>query len=390
MTERLYYTDSYLTSFAAAVSEHADGGRRVYLDRSAFYPSSGGQPNDLGTLDGIPVLDVIDEDQRVAHLLAAPHASPTAAGLVDWGRRFDHMQQHTGQHLLSAVFAELLNAETVSVHFGADYNTLDLDIGEVSLGELADVQDRANAVAAENRPVQVTFEDAATATGLRKATERTGVLRVITIAELDRSACGGTHVSSTGEIGAILIRRTERMKKRVRVDFLCGLRASRRARADFLALSTAAGTFSAALDDVPSLVERQREEIREGHGVREHLLQQLATYEARELVEAAVPGPRGHRLIARHLPTGGVDSLRALALAVAGHDNAIFVGSSDDPAAMLLATSASSGVDAGATIKPLLGSLGGRGGGSPRLAQGSLPGAEQVRAAVEAVIAAVT
>ena len=180
------------------------------------------------------------------------------------------------------------------------------------------------------------------------------------------------------------------MKKRVRVDFLCGLRASRRARADFLALSTAAGTFSAALDDVPSLVERQREEIREGHGVREHLLQRLAAYEARELVEASVPGPRGHRVIAQHVSAGGVDSLRALALAVAGHDNAIFVGSSDDPAAMLLATSASSGVDAGATIKPLLGSLGGRGGGSPRLAQGSLPGAEQVRAAVEAVIAEVT
>lgn len=390
MTERLYYSDSYLTSFSAAVSEHLDGGRRVYLDRSAFYPTSGGQPNDLGTLDGIPVLDVVDEGDRVAHLLAAPHAASTASGLVDWGRRFDHMQQHTGQHLLSAVFAELLNAETVSVHFGAEYNTLDLDVGEVSLGELADVQDRANAVAAENRPVRVTFEDAMTVTGLRKPTDRTGVLRVVTIAELDRSACGGTHVSGTGEIGAILIRRTERIKKRVRVDFLCGLRASRRARADFLALSAAASAFSAAIDDVPSLVERQREELREGHGAREHLLQQLATFEARDRVAAAVPGSQGRRVVTQHLANGTLDSLRALALAVAGHDDAIFLGSSNDPSAILLATSASSGVDAGATLKPLLASLGGRGGGSPRLAQGSLPGAEQVGLVIEALMAAVS
>ena len=167
MTERLYYTDSYLASFSAAVSEIADGGRRVYLDRSAFYPASGGQPHDLGTIDGIPVLDVVDDGDRVAHHLAAPLAASSVHAVVDWPRRFDHMQQHTGQHLLSAVFIELLNAETTSVHFGADYATLALDVGEVSPGELGDVQDRANAVIAENRLVTVGFEDAAAVTGLR-------------------------------------------------------------------------------------------------------------------------------------------------------------------------------------------------------------------------------
>ena len=225
MTERLYYTDAYLASFSAAVSELADGGRRVYLDRSAFYPTSGGQPHDLGTIDGIPVLEVVDDGERVAHLLAEPLTSSSVQGMVDWPRRFDHMQQHTGQHLLSAVFIELLNAETVSVHFGADYATLDLDVGEVSAGELADVQDRANAVVAENREVTVSFEDAATVTGLRKPSDRAGALRLVTIADLDKSACGGTHVRHTGEIGAVLIRRVERVKKRVRVDFLCGRRA---------------------------------------------------------------------------------------------------------------------------------------------------------------------
>lgn len=380
MTERLYYTDAYLTSFSAAVSEHADGGRRVYLDRSAFYPTSGGQPNDLGTLGGIPVLDVVDEGERVAHLLAEPLAAREAAGLVDWPRRFDHMQQHTGQHLLSAVFIELLNAGTVSVHFGAESSTLDLEVGEVSPGEIADVQDRANAVAAENRPVTVSFEDAAGAAGLRKPSDRAGMLRLVTIAELDRSACGGTHVRSTAEIGSILIRRVDRVKKRVRVDFVCGLRAARRARADYLALAQVASGFSAGLDDVPSLVERQRQEVRESHSAREELLARLAEYQARELVAAAPPRAQARRVITERVASGSVERLRALALAVAAHEGAIFVGASDDPASILLVTSPGSHVDAGAMLKQLLGANGGRGGGSSRLAQGSLPGKDALDA----------
>ena len=387
MTERLYYTDAYLTSFSAAVSEHADGGRRVYLDRSAFYPTSGGQPNDLGTLDGIPVLDVVDDGERVAHLLAAPLAAREVQGLVDWPRRFDHMQQHTGQHLLSAVFIQLLNAETVSVHFGPESSTLDLDVGQVSPGEIADVQDRANAVAAENRPVTVSFEDAAGATGLRKPTDRAGVLRLVTIAELDRSACGGTHVRSTAEIGSILIRRVDRVKQRVRVEFVCGLRAARRARADYLALAQAASGFSAAIDDVPGLVERQRQDVKESHAAREALLARLATYQARELVAAAAPGPHGRRLVTERIASGSLESLRALALAVAAHEGAIFIGVSDEPASILLATSPGSNVDAGAALKQVLVANGGRGGGSPRLAQGSLPNGDSLASALSALTA---
>jgi alanyl-tRNA synthetase len=373
VTERLYYTDAYLASFSAAVSESTDGGRRIYLDRSAFYPASGGQPHDLGTLNGIPVLDVVDEGERVAHLLAAPLAMSSVEGLVDWPRRFDHMQQHTGQHLLSAVFIELLNAETVSVHFGADSSTLDLDTGELSPGQVADVQDRANAVAAENRPVTVRFEDAATATGLRKPSERAGVLRLVTIAELDRSACGGTHVRSTAEIGAILVRRVERVKKRVRVDFVCGLRAARRARADYLALSHIATGFSAALDDTPALVDRQRIDLRDTHAARDSLLRELATYQARDRLAVTAPNGSGRRVVTELISAGPLDALRALALAVADEEGAIFIGALDNPASIMLATSPSSGVDAGAVLKELLAASGGRGGGSARVAQGSLP-----------------
>jgi len=385
VTERLYYTDAYLASFSAAVSELADGGRRVYLDRSAFYPTSGGQPHDLGTIDGIPVLEVVDDGERVAHLLASPLSTSAVQGLVDWPRRFDHMQQHTGQHLLSAVFIELLNAETVSVHFGADYATLDLDVGDVSPGELADVQDRANAVVAENRPVSVSFEDAAAVTGLRKPSERAGILRLITIAELDKSACGGTHVRHTGEIGSILIRRVERVKKRVRVDFLCGLRAARRARADYLALSQVAAGFSAALDDAPGLVDRQRQELRDAHGARDGLMEALAVFQARDRLAATAPNGAGRRVVVERLASGSLEALRPIANAVTAHEGAIFVGASDDPAALFLATSPSSGVDAGATLKAVLSANGGRGGGSPRFAQGSLPAGEALASALAAL-----
>ena len=226
MTSRLYYTDAYLASFDGRITEIADDGRRVYLDQSAFYPASGGQPFDLGSLAGALVADVVDEDVRVAHVLTAPLSGHTVGdavhGEIDWHRRFDHMQQHTGQHLLSAVFADVLGYETASVHFGADRSSLDLDVGAIDAQRLGDAERRANEIIWENRHVTVTFEESATTSGLRKPPPREGTLRVVTIDALDRSACGGTHVRATGEIGAIVLRGTERMRKQTRVEFLCG------------------------------------------------------------------------------------------------------------------------------------------------------------------------
>src|SRR5438270_1360342 len=169
-TTRLYYTDSYLTSFDARVVQVADDGRRVYLDQTAFYPTSGGQPHDLGTLAGARIADVIDEGDRIAHILDIPLPGDaiSVAGSIAWERRFDHMQQHTGQHLLSAVLEEAYGYHTVSVHFGADYSSLDLDVESVGTERIAEAEARANAIVAENRPVTVAFEDASQATGLRK------------------------------------------------------------------------------------------------------------------------------------------------------------------------------------------------------------------------------
>jgi alanyl-tRNA synthetase len=390
MTERLYYHDAYLTSFDAGLAARADGGRRIYLDRTAFYPTSGGQPFDTGRLDGIEVVDVVDEGDRVAHLLAAPlpdSAGPRLAGEVNWPRRYDHMQQHTGQHLLSAVLADRFGLDTVSVHFGRDSSTLDLDAGSFGHAEMVEAEALANARVTENRPVRVSFEDATTAAGLRKTSERTGELRIVTIDGLDRSACGGTHVRATGEIGMITLRKVERVKQLVRVEFLCGARAVRRARADADLLTTLAAAHSAAPDDLPALFESQRAELKAATSARRGLEEELAGYRARELHAAAVPDARGLRLaVVRADDT--TDRLRALAQAYATLPRGVLVGVLAEPPTIVVAAAADSGKDAGTILKTALERIGGRGGGNPRIAQGKLPDAGAADAALAAVRAA--
>ncbi len=377
MTERLYYTDSYLRRFDAQVVDRADGARRVYLDRSAFYPTSGGQPHDLGTLDGIAVTEVVDEEQRVAHVLAAPLTrQERVTGEIDWDRRFDHMQQHTGQHMLSAVLADLFGYHTVSVHFGAELATLDLDVESITREQLLRAEDRANEAVAENRPVTVSFEEGSTATGLRKASEREGTLRIVTIDGLDRSACGGTHVRSTGEIGAILLRRVDKVRKSARIEFVCGLRAVRRARTDYESLSSAAAALSASIDEVGTLVTSQSAQLKESENARRRAEKELASYRAKELYDAQAPAANGVRYVVVRQQSGSAEDLRAQAQAFMALRRAVFIGIVGTPPSVLVASSEDSGFDAGRTLKEALGIVGGRGGGSPRLAQGSVPSSD--------------
>jgi alanyl-tRNA synthetase len=386
MTDRLYYTDAYLREFDAAVIDRAEGGRRVYLDRTAFYPTSGGQPFDLGTLGGIRVVDVVDEEDRIAHLLANPlEAAGPVRGSVDWGRRFDHMQQHTGQHLLSAVLHELFGQATISVHFGRDASTLDLDSGALEHDGLVQAERRANEVVTENRPVEVAFEESGSAEGLRKASARSGTLRIVSIRDLDRSACGGTHVRATGEIGPILITRSERVKKNLRLEFLCGMRAVRRTRADLDLLARLAGRHSAAAEELPALLDAQRDELKAAVGARRDLEEQLAARIARELYAAAAPAESGVRTIVSREEAGPVERLRPLAQAVSAMSRVLFVGWTANPPALVVATSGDSGLDAGRLLKAAVEAVGGRGGGNPRLAQGTAPSVEAVQAAVTSI-----
>lgn len=384
---RLYYTDAYAADFSATVV--SIDGDRVVLDRTAFYPTSGGQPFDVGALGGTEVTDVVDDDTSIVHIVrdaAALHVGATVSARVDWTRRFDHMQQHTGQHLLSAVFAELFGHKTVSVHFGDHSATLDLDTEILSAQRVLKAEERANAIVFENRPVNVTFEDAATATGLRKVSDRNGDIRIVTIEGIDRNACGGTHVRSTGEIGPIVIRRIEKTKKLVRVEFICGFRALKRARADFEALLSLSATMTTAIDELPTLVAAQSDRLRVAESDRRKLGDELARLQFRELYEAATPGTGGIRRITQQCPD--IDQARALGQAAGAFSKLVFVATAASPPAIVVAASEDSGVNAGAVVKAALTANGGRGGGSPRLAQGTVADAASLSCVTQAVLEA--
>jgi len=373
MTQRLYYNDAYLRQFAASAVESALDGTKVYLDRTAFYPTSGGQPFDIGSIGGVTVLDVVDEGDRIAHLLAAPLPAGPVECAIDWTRRFDHMQQHTGQHLLSAVCEELFRLRTVSFHLGAESSTIDLEGGTLDARTAVEVERRANQIVCENRPVSIAYQESGDALGLRKPSEREGTLRIVSIDGLDRSACGGTHVRATGEIGAVLVRKLEKVRQTVRVEFLCGGRAVHRARADYEALNRVAQLFSASLDEAPAMVAAQLETARATEKARRKLELDLAVYQAKELYESTTPGEDGVRRLVRRAASGSLDQFRTLAQNFTAQPKAIFLAASADPPSVLLAVSADAGVDAGQVLKAALTEAGGRGGGTARLAQGSLP-----------------
>jgi alanyl-tRNA synthetase len=371
VTDRLYYNDSYLTEFPARVVDKSPDGLRIYLDRTAFYPTSGGQPFDIGKLGGVNVIEVVDEDDRIAHQVAAPVLAVEVAGVIDWQRRFDHMQQHTGQHLLSAVLVDLFGAQTVSFHLGIDTCTIDV-ARSLEPAQIREAERRANEIVFENRPVTVGFEDSSQDLGLRKPTQREGVVRIISIQELDRSACGGTHVKATGEIGPILIRKLDRIRGNQRIEFLCGLRAVKRARADFEAISSVARSFSAPPDEVAALAAAQLEKLQDSEKARRRLANELAQARGRELYASTAPGPDGIRRVVRRVPSLG-DELRAEAQSFTAGEKSVFLAMGENPPAILLAASPDSGMNAGEFLKGALAKAGGRGGGSATMAQGSLP-----------------
>lgn len=388
MTERLYYRDSYRVEFDARILEVWDGGLRVVLERTAFYPESGGQRCDTGALNGVRVAAVEeDESGNIVHVLESPFPETGQAhGVIDWPRRFEHMQQHTGQHLLSAVFEELFGLPTVSFHMGAVSSTIDLDAPSVTPEQLAAAERRANELVWQNLPVRVSLEDAASAGALRKDPGREGMLRIVTIEGVDRSACGGTHVRSTGEIGAVLVRKTERIRGQTRVEFLCGVRALRRARADYEALDRTARLFSAALDDVPEAAAAALEQAKHAEKARRKLSLELAELRGRALYSTCTPDARGLRVHVERIEKGPIgDEVRALAQSFCAGGHGVFVAACGDPPSILLAAGEATGIEAGASLKAALEKCGGRGGGSARIAQGSLPSGEVLEALVRAL-----
>jgi alanyl-tRNA synthetase len=405
MTERLYYRDSFLCHFDAEIRSILETPRpALVLDRTAFYPTSGGQVHDTGWLTSegsgskIRVTEVADsEDGRVVHYLEAPLADARPGtrvhGEIDAARRRDHMQQHSAQHVLSAAFVQLFNMRTVSFHMADDYCSIDLQINDLDTPSLTQDQVEfaerlANEIVLENRPVDIRFvtRDEAAKLGLRKLppAER-DELRLIDIRDFDLCACGGTHVNQTGQIAGILLRKTEKVRQGYRVEFVAGLRAVKTARRDFTTLTETAALFSSHVYDVPEHARKALEEIKSLRKQREELQDDVATAQAAALLAEASES-NGRKIIVRTFPERDLAYLKLLAQKITRQPAAaVALLSTESPQpAVVFAQSPGQPYDMNALLKQTLAALGGRGGGSKDMAQGGVPKAEGVKAALTA------
>lgn len=390
MTGRIYYSEPHRRSFDATVVsvDAVDGRTHVTLDHTAFYPTSGGQPFDTGTLGGAAVTDVIDrEDGTIAHVVSgALRAGDVVTGEIDWARRFDHMQQHTGQHVLSAAFDRLFGVRTESFHMGQSHPatqsprgggpgpsaTIDL-AREVTPEEIARAEADANRVVWEDRPVTIRFATAeeAASMGMRKESGRTGTLRLIDVQDYDLSACGGTHVERTGAIGIIAIGGWEKFKGGSRVEFLCGGRVLERFRLWRGALSAMQKHLSVPPVEMAAAIERLQEDGKAATRTIRGFQEKLAAHEAHALVARATRV--GDRLVvAEALDGWDPQGLKAIAVAAtaAQPDAVVALFTATTPAQVVIARGAHAAVDAGAMLKQLAAAFGGKGGGKPDLAQG--------------------
>jgi len=378
-TRRLYYTDSLVREFDATVTSvapRADGRSDVVLDHTAFYPTSGGQPFDTGTLGGARVVEVVDreEDDEIVHVVeGAPAAGQRVRGVIDWARRLDHMQQHTGQHVLSAAFDRLHHVRTTSFHLGVETATIDL-AREVTPAEIADAERAANDVVWMDRDVGVTFatEEQARALPLRKESLRTGTLRLVEVPDFDLSACGGTHVPRTGMIGIVAVSGSERFKGASRITFVCGGRALRTFGHLRDVVAAAGRLVSGPSAELPAAIERLQNELRTAARADRRMQDELAVYRAAEFRSQAetLGGGRG---VLRAAPGADGAALKGLAAAIVAEPGhlAVLVGEGQ-PMPVVAARSADVGFDAAAWLKLAVARFGGRGGGRPEMAQGGL------------------
>jgi alanyl-tRNA synthetase len=371
VANRIYYTDPGCRTFDAVVHRafEYEGHPAVTLDRTAFYPSSGGQPFDTGRLGASGVVETVDADGDIVHVLSAGlTAGVTVTGEIDWARRFDHMQQHTGQHLLSAAFDRLFDNRTVGFHMGADVSTIDL-VREAAPAEVERSVDEANRIVWEDRPVMIRLvsQTEATNLSLRKESGREGTLRLIEVSGFDLSACGGTHVERTGAIGVIAALSTERLRGGARLTFACGARALRALRTFRNTVAGSVRTLSVLADDLPAAVERVQAESKDLGKQVKGLREKLAAHEGAALV-AGAPQIGGVRLVVRAIDGWDAGGLKALAVAATAGGGACVVLVS--PVALVAACSADVPVDANAVLRQLTSRFGGRGGGKRELAQG--------------------
>jgi alanyl-tRNA synthetase len=397
MTERLYYADPTLWEFSARIVARRDTkhGPAVRLDRTAFYPTSGGQPHDTGSLDAIPVLDVWDEDDgEVWHLLERQPERDAVQGVIDGGRRFDHMQQHSGQHLLSAAFVRLLDAPTVSFHLGAEDSSIDLDISQIGWDDAFRVERDVNRVIAENRPVEIHMvgESDLARFPLRRPPKVSGTIRVIWIRDYDASACGGTHVRQTGAVGLLKIVRLERYKGGMRVGFRCGARALAHYQQAWAGLQGVSADLSVHPDEVRETVARLQTDLKDTRRELKAARGTLMAVEAGQLW-AETPATDGVRRVVALFEDRGLDQISAMVSHLVDRPRTLTLLAVSEAKGIRLVCARSGDlpdVDAAALLRRVTEPLGGRGGGTADRAQGGAPAqpAERILQAMQMAVAA--
>jgi alanyl-tRNA synthetase len=396
ITRRLYYDDAFATEFTARVKSCEPAlvpfspvvkapAWEVVLDQTAFYPTSGGQPHDLGKLGEANVIDVRDAEDEIIHTVDQPVELGEAKGCINWPRRFDHMQQHTGQHLLSAMFQERFGLPTISFHLGSELCTIDLRGPEPTEEILEGAERAANQIIFENRPVNVRYgtADLLSQLGVRKEVERDGILRAIEIESADLQPCGGTHVQRTGQIGMLLVRRCTKVRQDWRVEFVCGRRAERFARRDFQLLRRLAEELRCAPEDVVAASQRALTE-RDAHfkNVRA-LLQRLAEAEAVAALQSMNASASGIRVVARVFGEETQEEYPAqLATQLAKFEKTVALLARSASGHMIFAQHPGTGKDLNALLKQTLQRFPGKGGGTPDFVRARLNENEHAEEAI--------
>jgi alanyl-tRNA synthetase len=394
-TRRLYYDDSFLDSFKAQVlsceplveAEDCQFGPRwgVILDQTLLYPTSGGQPHDIGKLGEANVLDVRDSEEKIIHIVDRPVPHGRVDGCIHWQRRFDHMQQHTGQHLLSAIFQERFGLITVSFHLGEEVSTIDLRGPQPSELIIEGVSRAANSVIFEDREITVrygTAEEFATQ-GVRKQVDREGMLRAIEIAGIDLQPCGGTHLRHTGQLGLILIRGCNKIRQDWRVEFVCGGRAEAAARKDASLLEQASAELKCAPEELPASIERLLREREVAVRHLKSLLPKLAEAEAAALLVAAEQPRNGIRVVTQVRAAVQPEFLQHLATALCGAENAVALLADQETGNLVFAQNPKVGRDMNALLKKVFEKFTGRGGGGKDFARGAISSGSDSGAAIE-------
>ncbi|MEK3767946.1 DHHA1 domain-containing protein [Paenibacillus sp. FSL R5-0887] len=372
MTNKLYYNSTYQTDWPTRVTEtiEREDGLYVLLEETAFYPHGGGQPCDLGAIQGIPVLDVISEEELVLHKLERLPNEESVTCQIDWNRRFDHMQQHSGQHLLSAVCLEKHNFMTLSFHLGEDYCTIDIEVPELSADQLYSIEREVNRQIYLNHNILsyfVTGEEAAQLK-LVKQPKVTENIRIVEIKDVEYNACGGTHVSSTGEIGMIKLLKAEKIKANMRIYFKCGYRALEEFNTSQQILGTLSSKFNTGKDEIIDRIEKWENEQKLLQAEIYLLKEKNDDYVVQELLNE-----QAGKMIAQVFEGKSLKDLQSLANKLTSKCDLPVLLATSAENKVVFAQNGSTEISCGAFFKAHLGSYNGKGGGSDKLAQAGFP-----------------